>query len=315
MIHESNNDDASAVLGIVGGAAVARVAREAGMRDYAPGVGWWAFTQTSAADQARFFAVARPPDPGALLRLREVPDVDDRARAELGRAARRTPALAGLLQDRRAALAGTVQRGRAARTRGRSASTSPSSPTATPRWPTAKRRSKASRRACWEPRGEPALRRASRRGRARGAARAPPRPRHRRAGPAPARRHPRPGSAPARRHAARAADRARLARLPLVPRAARRLPRPRDVRGRAGAAGGAPRRAVGTHRPHRGADGARRLLDGQRHELRDRPRRRTPAARRDPRLLRVHPDRARLGARRRRPRRPAGAIAHGRRTR
>jgi hypothetical protein len=56
MIHESNNNDASAVLGVVGGAAVARVAREAGMRDYAPGIGWWAYTQTSPADQARFFA-------------------------------------------------------------------------------------------------------------------------------------------------------------------------------------------------------------------------------------------------------------------
>ncbi|HEY2217584.1 MAG TPA: serine hydrolase [Solirubrobacteraceae bacterium] len=55
MIHESNNDDASAVLERVGLAAVARVAREAGMQDYAPGVGWWAYTQTSAADQARFF--------------------------------------------------------------------------------------------------------------------------------------------------------------------------------------------------------------------------------------------------------------------
>jgi hypothetical protein len=55
MIHESNNNDASAVLGVVGGSAVARVAREAGMRDYAPGVGWWAYTQTSASDQARFF--------------------------------------------------------------------------------------------------------------------------------------------------------------------------------------------------------------------------------------------------------------------
>ncbi len=55
MIHESNNEDASAVLDRVGGAAVARVAREAGMHDYAPGVGWWAFTQTSAADQAHFF--------------------------------------------------------------------------------------------------------------------------------------------------------------------------------------------------------------------------------------------------------------------
>ena len=56
MIHESNNEAASAVLARVGGAAVARVAREAGMHDYAPGVGWWAYTQTSAADQARMFS-------------------------------------------------------------------------------------------------------------------------------------------------------------------------------------------------------------------------------------------------------------------
>jgi hypothetical protein len=55
MIHESNNVAASAVLAKVGAGAVARVAREAGMRDYAPGIGWWAFTLTSAADQARFF--------------------------------------------------------------------------------------------------------------------------------------------------------------------------------------------------------------------------------------------------------------------
>ncbi|HEX5225287.1 MAG TPA: serine hydrolase, partial [Solirubrobacteraceae bacterium] len=56
MIHESDNEDASAVLDRVGAAAVARVAGEAGMTDYAPGVGWWAFTQTSAIDQARMFA-------------------------------------------------------------------------------------------------------------------------------------------------------------------------------------------------------------------------------------------------------------------
>lgn len=55
MIHESNNEDASAVLGTVGESAVLRVARQAGMSDYVPGVGWWAFSQTSAADQARFF--------------------------------------------------------------------------------------------------------------------------------------------------------------------------------------------------------------------------------------------------------------------
>jgi beta-lactamase class A len=53
MIHISDNNAASAVLSVVGGAAIARVARESHMSDYAPAVGWWAFTQTSAADQAR----------------------------------------------------------------------------------------------------------------------------------------------------------------------------------------------------------------------------------------------------------------------
>jgi hypothetical protein len=56
MIHESNNNAASAVLAIVGGGAIARVASESEMTDYAPGVGWWAFTQTSAADQARLLS-------------------------------------------------------------------------------------------------------------------------------------------------------------------------------------------------------------------------------------------------------------------
>jgi Beta-lactamase enzyme family len=55
MIHISDNNAASAVYAIVGSAAVSRVARESRMTDYAPGVGWWAFAQTSAADQARFF--------------------------------------------------------------------------------------------------------------------------------------------------------------------------------------------------------------------------------------------------------------------
>ncbi|HWX96527.1 MAG TPA: serine hydrolase [Solirubrobacteraceae bacterium] len=56
MIHVSDNNAASAVLAIVGAGALARVARQAGMADYAPAVGWWALTQTSAADQARFFS-------------------------------------------------------------------------------------------------------------------------------------------------------------------------------------------------------------------------------------------------------------------
>ena len=56
MIHISDNEAASAVLAIVGSDALARVAREAGMVDYAPGIGWWAYTQTSAADQARLLS-------------------------------------------------------------------------------------------------------------------------------------------------------------------------------------------------------------------------------------------------------------------
>ena len=74
------------------------------------------------------------------------------------------------------------------------------------------------------------LPRAAGRRRAGRPARPPPRPRLRRAGPARPRRRPRPRAAPPRRHAARAAAAARLARLPLVRRAARRLSRPGDVR-------------------------------------------------------------------------------------
>jgi hypothetical protein len=55
MIHISDNEAASSVFAIVGNGAIARVARESGMTDYAPGVGWWAFTQSTAADQARLF--------------------------------------------------------------------------------------------------------------------------------------------------------------------------------------------------------------------------------------------------------------------
>jgi hypothetical protein len=55
MIHESNNDDASAVLGIEGQPALDRVARDAGMQDFEPAHGWWAWTEVSAADLARFF--------------------------------------------------------------------------------------------------------------------------------------------------------------------------------------------------------------------------------------------------------------------
>ncbi|HWJ51241.1 MAG TPA: serine hydrolase [Solirubrobacteraceae bacterium] len=60
MIHISDNEAASSVFAIVGNGAIARVARESGMTDYAPGVSWWAYTQSTAADQARlFFALER----------------------------------------------------------------------------------------------------------------------------------------------------------------------------------------------------------------------------------------------------------------
>jgi len=55
MIHESNNADASAVLGIEGQPALDRVARDAGMQDFEAAHGWWAYTEVSAADLARFF--------------------------------------------------------------------------------------------------------------------------------------------------------------------------------------------------------------------------------------------------------------------
>ena len=55
MIHSSDNDAASAVLAIVGEAALDRVARDAHMTDYESGDGTWGFTEVSAADLARFF--------------------------------------------------------------------------------------------------------------------------------------------------------------------------------------------------------------------------------------------------------------------
>jgi len=55
MIHSSDNNAAAGVLSIVGDSGLHRVAREVGMADFATGSGWWAFTEISAADIARFF--------------------------------------------------------------------------------------------------------------------------------------------------------------------------------------------------------------------------------------------------------------------
>jgi hypothetical protein len=55
MIHSSDNNAASTVLAIVGGAALARVASDAQMDDFEASRGWWGFTEVSAADLVRFF--------------------------------------------------------------------------------------------------------------------------------------------------------------------------------------------------------------------------------------------------------------------
>jgi hypothetical protein len=55
MIHSSDNNAATGVLSIVGDSGLDRVAREAGMGDFATDGGWWGFTEISAADIARFF--------------------------------------------------------------------------------------------------------------------------------------------------------------------------------------------------------------------------------------------------------------------
>ena|GEM_PF-1589784 len=57
MIDESDNAAASSVLALVGQAALDRVADDAHMNDYERARGWWAFTDVSAADLARFFSV------------------------------------------------------------------------------------------------------------------------------------------------------------------------------------------------------------------------------------------------------------------
>jgi hypothetical protein len=57
MIHSSDNGAASGIFAIVGEGGLARVAREAHMRDYGSGEGIWGFTEISASDMARFFYI------------------------------------------------------------------------------------------------------------------------------------------------------------------------------------------------------------------------------------------------------------------
>ena len=96
-----------------------------------------------------------------------------------------------------------------------------------------------------------------------------------------ARRRARPRAPPPRRHPARAAPAARLARLPLVRRAARRLPRPRHVpRGLRRRSPSCTTSCGSGPALDARADRVRRLLDGLGDELLARARPGPPGARR-----------------------------------
>ena len=123
-----------------------------------------------------------------------------------------------------------------------------------------------------------------------------------------------PRAAPARRHAARAADPARLAGLPLVRRAARRLSRPRHVPRRLRASSPRSTTSCGSAPASRPSDtvfGGFSMGSVMSYALGlgARPAR----AGRDPRLLGLRPGRRGLGARPRRAADLRAFIAHGRR--
>ena len=124
----------------------------------------------------------------------------------------------------------------------------------------------------------------------------PARPRRRRVRPALGARRARSGAAAGRADAGSSAAGTRRRTL-VVPRPARRLSGsgdlPRDLR----AADGVPRRLARRAGPELGPGDPRRVLDGLRHVLRDRPGPWPTLPRRDPRDERLHPDRRGLGAR------------------
>jgi len=55
MIHESDNNAATAVYDVVGNGGLYEVAHLAHMRDFVSGGGYWGLSEISAADQASFF--------------------------------------------------------------------------------------------------------------------------------------------------------------------------------------------------------------------------------------------------------------------
>jgi beta-lactamase family protein len=55
MIHSSDNSAADSIFAVVGNRGLERLAGQAHMRDFQPSNVWWAFSEVSAADMARFF--------------------------------------------------------------------------------------------------------------------------------------------------------------------------------------------------------------------------------------------------------------------
>ena len=256
MIHESNNEDASAVLGIVGGAAVARVAARSGHARLRAGrrlvglhadLGGRPGALLHAARQlipARFYGYARylmstiepeqswgvPPvaRPSWQVYFKTGALPSEGLFNEVALLERGPVVVHGRRVHRRRPVEGLRRRN----DRGRR-----------PAAAGAHRHERA------------ALRAASRGRSARGAASIL----HHGRGTDEldllgARRHARPAAQAARRHAPRAAEARGLAGLPLVPGAARRLPRPGDLRGRPTRARRAARRALAA-RPGWGPSG------------------------------------------------------------
>lgn len=67
MIHSSDNHAADGVFAVVGNEGLRRIARQAHMSDFEQGHGWWAFSEVSAADLARFFLVQDSLIPGQFV--------------------------------------------------------------------------------------------------------------------------------------------------------------------------------------------------------------------------------------------------------
>ena len=87
MVRHSDNDAAIELHRKIGPKPMLALARRAGMRDFTD-KGSWSESTVTAADQARFFAIARPARGAAAPGLRAQPPAVDRRAPGLGRAPR-----------------------------------------------------------------------------------------------------------------------------------------------------------------------------------------------------------------------------------